>query len=114
MNTDLIDRALVAGIEGKCVLYACQSWEKAREVLGVFDELRGDFPEIVKVTHSYSNTGVWFGSGGHIRLMSATPHAGRGFIADLLCLDGVVDERALASLMPCVAGGGEIASVEYV
>lgn len=110
MDSDLIERALVAGIEGKKVLYACRSWEEARLALELFDYMKPEFPEIVKITRSYTNMGVWFESGGHIRLMSATPHAGRGYLADLLCLDGVDDERALASLLPCAAGGGEIAS----
>lgn len=112
MDSDLIERALVAGIEGKKVLYACRSGEKARLALEMFDYLRPEFPEIVKVLRS--NMSVWFESGGNIRLMSATPYAGRGFIADLLCLDGVTDERALASLLPCAAGGGGIASAEYI
>lgn len=98
---ELIDKALRAGLAGKRVLWACPNMARTLYAFEVFSEFRS--PDISGVNGPYMR--VDFVSGGQIRFVSATGCASRGFRADLLCLDGVTDERALASLLPCAAGG---------
>lgn len=97
-----MDHAALEAVGGGRVLYACKSWERAREALEAF-ESRG-YWAVKKVTRSFGDMRVVFESGGVVTFLSATPHSSRGFVADLLCLDGVTDERTLECLLPCTRG----------
>lgn len=107
---ELIEKAFDAAVVGKRVLWASPDWGRTRAVIGAFEELRADCSEIIRIGRGKPEFRIWFRSGGVIHFVSANGAAARGCRADLLCLDGVTDERALASLLPCAAGGGEIAS----
>lgn len=98
--------ALLAGFEGKKVLYACATWDQARRVEAKLFEFlvakTGKLAAFIKTRYrGKTKLGIEFYTGGGVSFRGADT-SGRGYAADVLIMDGLSEVEQCAAL-PCVA-----------
>lgn len=96
--------ALSGGVEGKRVLYACATWDAAKRAqAGLFEfiTLNGLMRFVSECRTGKPEMRVKFHSGGEVSFRGADT-SGRGYVADVLIMDGL-SEVDQCAVLPCVA-----------